>query len=94
MGTQLAWPARCLASALSCHCSKALTCSLRLLQSRGLAASRTVFSCPRAVRLRRYRFLEAGNRVGRSPNLHLVPDSSEPRNGCKNPPSPVKPPGA
>lgn len=40
--------------------AKGLTCSFRRRQSRGWVASRMVFSCPRAARRWRYRFLEAG----------------------------------
>lgn len=68
---------------LSCQRRSRLTCSLCLLRSRGRAASSTVFSCPRAARRRRYRFLEAGKGVG-SPRLHPVPEPSTPRQECKN----------
>lgn len=45
------------------------TCGLRRLQSRGRAASTMVFSCPRAARRRRYRFLEAGKGAGEESKL-------------------------
>lgn len=52
------------------------TCGLRRLQSRGRAASTMVFSCPRAARRRRYRFLEAGKGAGEestiTPNTRIL----------------------
>lgn len=54
---------------LSSSARRRLTCSRRLLRSRGPAASSTVFSCPRAARRRRYRFLEAGRWRGGEPQL-------------------------
>lgn len=58
---------------------KRFTCRLCRLQSTGRAASRMVLSCPRAALRRRYRFLEAGKGVTRSPNK-----SSKPSHECKN----------
>lgn len=76
--------------------AKGLTCSFRRRQSRGRVTSRMVFSCARAARRWRYRFLEAvkGSEWGgvQTHTQYLDPQSQD-RNVNTNP-RPAKSPGA